>query len=484
MGNHISNNHHSRSHSKSLSNSLQQKIRLLVIGYIRIYIKCNTENTRNSQFISITPIPLLIETVCSKYYGQALINSIFQCKIDKYGYLISIDEANKFNEKKHRDKLRLEQIKLIEWQQYLFNQHSISPSVSMSSMNTKKQNIQWNKVLNSNKFVSLVRSGIPEAFRPLLWKKFVEIEEIRKIAIENYGETTLFQDFVNHQQSPFHEEIWKDINKTNKNHTRFGLYNYSKEINNLTINNDDLYQNVDHYEYNINNIKRRKQMKRRTRSAKRLSRSARTAIKQQHQLRSSSNSDILRLKEKYDRNNKHYKNKTFYSSHYRGMNSRSSMHSVHSVHSRSSINNHNINSRRSSASTRSDSSRSSFGLLPLTAHESLPSSYSQRSYHSQNKRSRSQSPRPHRKYNVTYFKHKVIDADSINRCGNHVDINEIERNATKTQLQLYNILKAFSLYQRSIGYTSNCGLRYVLLKVIIYYILCTILDDTSSLFVL
>ena len=68
-----------------------------------------------------------------------------------------------------------------------------------------------------------------------------------------------------------------------------------------------------------------------------------------------------------------------------------------------------------------------------------------------------------RRYSVTYFKHKVVDSDSVNRCGDHnVNVVNVERNATKTQLQLYNVLKSFSLYQRAIGYTSNSGLRFTL----------------------
>ena len=68
-----------------------------------------------------------------------------------------------------------------------------------------------------------------------------------------------------------------------------------------------------------------------------------------------------------------------------------------------------------------------------------------------------------RRYSVTYFKHKVVDSDSVNRCGDHnVNVVNVERNATKTQLQLYNVLKSFSLYQRAIGYTSNSGLRFAL----------------------
>eukprot|EP00484_Ammonia_sp_Unknown_P026606 CAMPEP_0197034708 /NCGR_PEP_ID=MMETSP1384-20130603/12725_1 /TAXON_ID=29189 /ORGANISM="Ammonia sp." /LENGTH=593 /DNA_ID=CAMNT_0042464663 /DNA_START=36 /DNA_END=1817 /DNA_ORIENTATION=- len=425
MGNKHTTNSHTKlqRYPKRASDTQLRKIRVLITGYIRQHIL--RQHSERERALQTMLIPVLVETVCMKYYGDAFINTIFQCKVDRYGYLLSMEEANKYDEKKHRLQIRNESCNLVEWQRFLFDATSSSRSVTVSFGNDN--GLKWSRILNSSKLKSLTReSGIPEPFRPLLWKKFAQIELIRSIAVDNYGSSSLYRDMVNSSQSPFHEEIWRDINKTNKNHVQFGLYNYSKEINNIAKDNDELYKydmiELDDAATNNTQHRRRRRMsRRRTRSAKRLSQSARQAVVSSHApYKTHSHSDLLKLKEKY------------HASH-------------HSNSSSTSL------SSSSSCSSSSHCNLSHMSMASLSGFSEYPS------------------PSHYRTYSVTYFKHKVIDADTINRCGDHnVNIAELQRNATPTQLTLYNILKAFGLYQRHIGYTANCGLSVIAGLLLLY----------------
>ena len=495
MGNQLqrgkSTNRSSRDSTKSTNHNFDGgKIRLLVIGYIRTNIPNSTAH----------PIPDCVETVCSKYYGRELINCIFQCKIDRFGYLENMETANKFDEKKHRRQQRLERQKLMEWQNYLFpppRTHSepspsaispsvtpgLSPGLSSGSSNgshsgipsdsfspptatpplDRSLSIKWDRILESSKLKALVQMGIPGAFRPLMWKNMVGIEAIREIALEMYGEQTLYQDLVNAASSPFHGDIWRDINKTCKNNVRYGLHNYSKEINELTPNSSELYHEVppsnNPYAKCIEH----------EREISSLSTTS-------HQSNDSNHS--LNLQSPFPRSHRSHQSQFSLSMSATTISEGASIGPDVSVNHKQNLSgnlngnfngNHrgnHPNGRRRKRRTRSvikrfsHSARSGPILRPGSALL-RPRSDSNRRKSASCSNLQNIDQLEGRRYSVTYFKHKVIDSDSVNRCGDrNVNVAELERNATKTQLQLYNVLKSFSLYQRSIGYTSNCGLRF------------------------
>jgi len=414
------------------------KIRLLVIGYIRTRIPGSTLHS----------IPDCVETVCSKYYGRELINCIFQCKIDRFGYLENMETANKFDERKHRQEQRLERHKLMEWQNYLFppprsQSQSESPSPSPPDSTPpldRSLSIKWDRILDSSRLKSLIQLGIPGAFRPLIWKQMVGIEAVRDIALEMYGERTLYQDLVDSPSSPFHADIWRDINKTCKNNVRFGLHNYSKEINHLTPDSSELYHSY--------------------------SKCSELAMEPEREMSSISNTSVTASTSDH-RDHRHRSQRSHHSqfSHSMSVSNLSLTSSTTSTATAGTVSNHGV--RRRKRRTRSVIKRMSQSTRSGPIFQSRSSLLRPRSDSSRRKSAscsnlQSIKQLEGRRYSVTYFKHKVVDSDTVNRCGDHnVNVSEVERNATKTQLQLYNVLKSFSLYQRSIGYTSNCGLSVI-----------------------
>eukprot|EP00485_Elphidium_margaritaceum_P000582 CAMPEP_0202702868 /NCGR_PEP_ID=MMETSP1385-20130828/15793_1 /ASSEMBLY_ACC=CAM_ASM_000861 /TAXON_ID=933848 /ORGANISM="Elphidium margaritaceum" /LENGTH=597 /DNA_ID=CAMNT_0049360605 /DNA_START=55 /DNA_END=1848 /DNA_ORIENTATION=+ len=431
------------------------------MGYIRFYIHCHTRNK------SAIYIPVLAEAMCLKYYGETLINCIFQLRIDRYGYMFDYHTANNYDEKKHRTQIRNESDQLFAWQQFLFgggggadtthkSSSSSSSSISVSFCNEHTNHIKWHKILASSKLSALIRDGgIPQPFRPLLWKKFVDVRALSLSGRSRSSQDALYREMVNASQCPFHEEIWKDINNTNKNHIQFGLYAYSKEINHITPNSEELYQDglderaLDDIIHNLNTPNAttalyRRARTRRTRSSKRLS----------HHISSLSSSSSSASSSSSHRSHP-------FAAAAAPMTQQSSHSSLvalkRSYHHGTSASTTSILSNSSSCSTSSSSSLTSFpsfrSISSIPSHAETPSP----SHHN------------HKRYSVTYFKHKVIDADHINRCNNHnVNIAEIQRAATSTQLQLYNVLKAFSLYNRDIGYSSNCGLSVIAGLLLLY----------------
>jgi len=87
---------------------------------------------------------------------------------------------------------------------------------------TKAQIRQWNRVRNNKKLKSRVRKGIPQALRGTVWQSLCGARERKLQVCRKVKNEHFYQKLANDPKSPFHDQIWKDINRTYRDHIRFG----------------------------------------------------------------------------------------------------------------------------------------------------------------------------------------------------------------------------------------------------------------------
>ncbi|ETO10185.1 TBC domain-containing protein [Reticulomyxa filosa] len=89
---------------------------------------------------------------------------------------------------------------------------------------------QWELVKTHHKLKSRIRKGVPQALRGTVWQNLCGSKERR---LEHYkkGKTVdLYFDLVRHSESPHHDLIWKDINRTYRKQARFGMVGLTQTL--------------------------------------------------------------------------------------------------------------------------------------------------------------------------------------------------------------------------------------------------------------
>lgn len=90
---------------------------------------------------------------------------------------------------------------------------------------------QWNLVKNHRKLKSRIRKGIPQQMRGTIWQNLCGARDRRKIETVRYGSKSLYSDLKNKKKSPYHQQLWKDINRTYRKHASFGLVEIARKTN-------------------------------------------------------------------------------------------------------------------------------------------------------------------------------------------------------------------------------------------------------------
>ena len=151
--------------------------------------------------------------------------------IDRYGF--PMDEN--MDEKEHRKQVKKENARLLKWQDMVFSKKS--GGTSAEADNEVDQQIQhWNIVKNHRKLKSRIRKGVPQQLRGTIWQNLSGARERRKIECARYGSKNLYNDLRGRKKSPYHDQIWKDINRTYRKNLAFGASQLANATNNM--NND------------------------------------------------------------------------------------------------------------------------------------------------------------------------------------------------------------------------------------------------------
>lgn len=87
----------------------------------------------------------------------------------------------------------------------------------------EQQISQWNLTKNHKKLKSRIRKGIPHQFRGTMWQNLAGARELQFREQKKYGKKSLYNDYVRKNKSPFHDQLWKDINRTYRKQVRFGM---------------------------------------------------------------------------------------------------------------------------------------------------------------------------------------------------------------------------------------------------------------------
>ncbi|ETO20221.1 TBC domain-containing protein [Reticulomyxa filosa] len=100
---------------------------------------------------------------------------------------------------------------------------------TLSSTDTLQAQIkQWNLVKAHRKVKKRIRKGIPQALRGTVWPNLCGARERQYKAYQEQGSTRIYQDLVEREESPYHDQIWKDINRTYRKQARFGMIGLAK----------------------------------------------------------------------------------------------------------------------------------------------------------------------------------------------------------------------------------------------------------------
>ena len=93
---------------------------------------------------------------------------------------------------------------------------------ALSGVNVlKAQHEQWKSVRNHGKLKARIRKGIPQSLRGTIWQNLCGARERQLASQETGSGMDSYSALKNRKESPHHEQIWKDINRTYRKHARF-----------------------------------------------------------------------------------------------------------------------------------------------------------------------------------------------------------------------------------------------------------------------
>merc|ERR1712190_112266 len=102
----------------------------------------------------------------------------------------------------------------------------------MGTNETDDQIAHWNEVKNHRKLKQRIRKGVPQQLRGTVWQNLSGARERRKIECARYGSKNLYNDLKGRKKSKFHDQIWKDINRTYRKALMFGASQLATASNN------------------------------------------------------------------------------------------------------------------------------------------------------------------------------------------------------------------------------------------------------------
>merc|ERR1712154_88711 len=137
--------------------------------------------------------------------------------IDRYGFPMDSEQ----DEKEHRKQVKKENGRLLKWQDMVFSKKS-GGAKSEADNEVDEQIAHWNTVKNHRKLKSRIRKGIPQQLRGTIWQNLSGSRERRKIECARYGSKNLYNDLRGRKKSKYHDQIWKDINRTYRKNLAFG----------------------------------------------------------------------------------------------------------------------------------------------------------------------------------------------------------------------------------------------------------------------
>eukprot|EP01083_Nonionella_stella_P178493 630651_1 len=178
---------------------LEKEAELLVYGYCRDYSITNDH-----------VLPSEISYVVFLYIDPA---GFF--KINRFGF---IDKRIYFYQQKHHmQQIKQENENIAKWMKLLFNNNTGVNSCSETQIAN-----HWNTIASNKKLKGMIRDGIPGCFRPILWKHLCGAPRLKQMECNKYGSNTLYSDLKARNKPKYHDQIWKDINRTYRRHLQFG----------------------------------------------------------------------------------------------------------------------------------------------------------------------------------------------------------------------------------------------------------------------
>ena len=147
--------------------------------------------------------------------------------IDRYGFPMD----DEMDEKEHRKQVKKENARLLKWQDMIFSKKS-GGAASEESNETDSQIAHWNNVKNHRKLKQRIRKGVPQQLRGTVWQNLSGARERRKIECARYGSKNLYNDLKGRKKSKYHNQIWKDINRTYRKSLMFGASQLATASNN------------------------------------------------------------------------------------------------------------------------------------------------------------------------------------------------------------------------------------------------------------
>ena len=98
--------------------------------------------------------------------------------------------------------------------------------------------------INHRKLKSRIRKGVPQQLRGTIWQNLSGARERRKIECARYGSKNLYHDLRGRKKSPYHDQIWKDINRTYRKNLAYGASQLANASNNMNEKNKNDPNNI------------------------------------------------------------------------------------------------------------------------------------------------------------------------------------------------------------------------------------------------
>ncbi|ETO19985.1 hypothetical protein RFI_17233 [Reticulomyxa filosa] len=87
---------------------------------------------------------------------------------------------------------------------------------------------QWDSVKSNRKLKLRIRKGIPQAMRGHVWQNLCGARERQLEKYKESKSTRFYHNLVEMSESPYHDQIWKDIYRTYRKQVRFGMVGLAK----------------------------------------------------------------------------------------------------------------------------------------------------------------------------------------------------------------------------------------------------------------
>jgi len=154
-------------------------------------------------------------------------DDVLQVTIDRYGFPMDED----MDEKEHRKQVKKENLRLLKWQDMVFAKKT-GGTAAEADNEVDQQINHWNRVKNHRKLKSRIRKGVPQQLRGTIWQNLSGARERRKIECARYGSKNLYNDLRAKKKSHYHDQIWKDINRTYRKNLAYGASHLASANNN------------------------------------------------------------------------------------------------------------------------------------------------------------------------------------------------------------------------------------------------------------